>query len=59
MTEPELLSPAALEKSIGKKRVADLVGSYIVAKPGSPTIAPESDKRKPYDRKEASRKAFE
>lgn len=59
MTEPELLSPAALEKSIGKKRVAKLVGSYIVTKPGSPTIAPESDKRKPYDRKEASRKAFE
>lgn len=55
----ELLSPAALEKSIGKKKVSELVGSLIVTKPGSPTIAPESDKRKPYDRKEASRKAFE
>lgn len=55
----EVLSPAALEKSIGKKVTADLVGSLIVTKPGSPTVAPESDKRKPYDRKEASRKAFE
>jgi hypothetical protein len=59
MTKPELFSPAAMEKSIGKKKVADLVGSLIVSKPGNPTIAPEADKRKPYDRKEASRKAFE
>lgn len=58
-TQPELLSPAALEKSIGKKKVAELVGSLIVTKPGNPTVAPEADKRKPYDRKEASRKAFE
>jgi hypothetical protein len=59
MTEPELLSPAAMEKSIGKKKVAELLAELIVTKPGNPTIAPESDKRKPYDRKEASRKAFE
>lgn len=55
----ELLSPAQLEKSIGKKKVAELVGSLIVSTPGSPTVAPASDKRKPYDRQEASRKAFE
>ena len=59
MTEPELLSPAALEKSIGKKKVSELLKEFITTKPGSPTIAPESDKRKPYDRTEASRKAFE
>lgn len=59
MTEPVLLSPAQLEKSIGKKKVAEAVGIYIVTKPGNPTIAPETDKREPYDRKEASRKAFE
>jgi hypothetical protein len=58
-TTPVLLSPAQLEKSLGKKKVAELVGSMIVSKPGSPTVAPESDKRKPFDRQEASRKAFE
>lgn len=59
MTKPELLSPAQLEKSIGKKKVAELVGDLIVTKPGSPTIAPATDKREPYDRKEASRQVFE
>ena len=58
-TAPELLSPAQMEKSIGKKKVAELVGSCIVTKPGNPTIAPATDKREPYNRKEASRKAFE
>lgn len=55
---PELLSPYQLEKSIGKKKVAELVGSLIESKAGSPTVAPESDKRKPYSRQEASREAF-
>ena len=59
MTEPELLSPAAMEKSIGKKKVAELVGTLIVSKPGSPTIAPESDKRKPFDRLAEAKKDFE
>lgn len=58
-TQPELLSPYALEKSIGKKKVAELVGSLIVSKPGSPTVAPESDKRKPFDRLAEARKDFE
>lgn len=59
LTEPELLSPAAMEKSIGKKKVAELVGALIVSKPGSPTIAPESDKRKPFDRLAEAKKDFE
>lgn len=58
MTEPVLLSPAQLEKSIGKKKVAELVGNLIVSKPGSPTVAPESDKRKPFDRLAEARKDF-
>lgn len=58
-TQPELLSPAALEKSIGKKKVAELVGALIVSKPGSPTVAPESDKRKPFDRLAEARKDFD
>jgi hypothetical protein len=59
MTQPELLSPAALEKSIGKKKVAELVGHLIVSKPGSPTVAPESDKRKPFDRLAEAQKDFQ
>jgi hypothetical protein len=55
----ELLSPAALEKSIGKKIAGELVGALIVSKPGSPTIAPESDKRKPFDRLAEAKKDFE
>jgi hypothetical protein len=59
MTQPELLSPAQLEKSIGKKKVAELVGSLIVSEPGAPTVAPESDKRKQLDRLAEARKDFE
>lgn len=58
MTQPELLSPAQMEKALGKKKVTELVGSLIESKPGNPTVAPESDKRKPYSQKEASREAF-
>ncbi len=58
MTEPELLSPYQLEKSIGKKEAA-LYSQFIVTKPGSPTIAPATDKREAYNQQEASRKAFE
>ena len=54
----ELLSPAALEKSIGKTTAAELVGPLIVSKPGNPTVAPESDKRKPFDRLAAARNDF-
>lgn len=55
----ELLSPAQMEKSIGKKKVAELLSEFITTKPGSPTIALASDKREPYNRQEASRRAFE
>lgn len=57
--ETKLFSPAQLEKSIGKKKVAELVGSLIVSEPGAPTVAPESDKRKPLDRLAEARKDFE
>lgn len=55
----ELLSPAQIEKTIGKKMAQELVGAHIATKPGSPTIAPATDKREPYNQTEASRKAFE
>lgn len=59
MTEPVLLSPAQIEKAIGKKRAAELLGEFITTKPGNPTIAPATDKREAYNQQEASRKAFE
>ena len=50
VTKTEVLSPAAMEKAIGKKKVAELVERYINRKAGAPTIAPESDKRPAYSR---------
>lgn len=48
MTEPELMSPAQLERSIGKNKVAELVGPYISRLPGKVGIAPAEDKRPAY-----------
>ena len=49
ITETLLLSPAKMDKAIGKKKVAELLGDYIDRAPGSPTIVPASDKRPEYD----------
>ncbi len=50
ITETKLLSPAAMEKAFGKKRAAELLEiGQTDRTPGSPTIALESDKRKPYN----------
>jgi hypothetical protein len=48
--ETKLLSPAALDKSIGKKKVAELLDGYIDRSPGAPTVVPASDKRPAYNR---------
>ena len=48
--ETKLLSPAAMDKSIGKKRVNELLTEFIDRSPGSPTVVPASDKRPPLDR---------
>lgn len=45
----KLMSVAALEKSLGKKRVAEFFGNYIAKSPGKPTLVLASDKRKAYD----------
>jgi hypothetical protein len=50
ITETKLLSPAAMDKAIGKKKVAELLTELIDRSPGSPTIVPASDKRPAYDR---------
>ena len=48
-TKTELLSVAAMEKAIGKKKVAELLDGQIETKTGAPTVAPETDKRPKYD----------
>lgn len=49
-TKTEVLSPAAMEKALGKKKVAELLSGQILSNPGSPTVVPESDKRPVFDR---------
>lgn len=58
ITKTELLSPAAMEKALGKKTVAELVGGHILTTTGSPTIAPVTDKRPAYDRLAEARNDF-
>lgn len=48
-TETHLLSPAGVDKLVGKKRAAELLAGQIGRSPGSPILVPESDKRPPYD----------
>ena len=59
ITKTNLLSVAALESAIGKKKVAELVGGHILTNAGSPTIAPITDKRPVYDRVAEAQKDFE
>lgn len=49
ITETSLLSVAKMEKAIGKKKVAELIGGQILSHAGAPTIAPESDRRPAYN----------
>lgn len=49
-TETKLLSPAAMDKSIGKKKVEELLTDMIDRSPGAPTVVPASDKRLAYNR---------
>ena len=59
ITKTELLSVAAMEKALGKKKVAELVGGQILSYTGAPTIAPQTDKRPAYDRLAEAQKDFE
>ena len=49
--ERKPLGLTALEKLCGKKKLTELIGSYITKPAGKPTLAPESDKRKPISKK--------
>lgn len=50
VTETKLLSPASLEKNIGKKKVAELLVGLIKRGSGAPILVPATDKRPEYDR---------
>jgi len=59
VTETKLLSPAGMDKAIGKKRVTELLEQFIDRAPGAPTLAPASDKRPAYNRLDEAKKDFE
>ena len=59
ITETKLLSPAAMDKSIGKNKVTDLLEGLISRSPGAPTIVPDTDKRPQLDRLAEAKKDFE
>ena len=59
ITETKLLSPAAMDKALGKKTVAELLADHIDRAQGSPVIAPETDKRPTYDRLAEAQKDFD
>ena len=46
-----LASPAVLDKTLGKKKAAELVGGMITRAPGKPTVVPDTDGRPAYDRR--------
>lgn len=53
-TSMAVLSPYNMEKALGKKKCSELLSGQMLTIPGSPTVAPESDKRPPYDRQAAA-----
>jgi hypothetical protein len=58
-TETKLLSPAGMDKLLGKKKAAELLAGYTDRAPGSPTVVPETDKRPVFDRVAEAVKDFE
>ncbi|MBR5845533.1 MAG: DUF2800 domain-containing protein [Rikenellaceae bacterium] len=58
LTKTEVLSPAAMERFLGKKKAAELIAGHIVSNPGAPTVVPESDKRPVFDRLAEAKKDF-
>ena len=53
ITETKLLSPAGMDKVLGKKKAAELLEQLTSRAPGAPTIALESDKRPAYSTADA------
>lgn len=47
--ERKPVTPPALEKTIGKKQFTEAAGDLVLKRPGKPALAPEGDKRPPYN----------
>jgi len=56
--ERKPLTLTQLEKTVGKKQVAETIGDYIEKPKGSPTLAKESDKRQSYEVKTSAAQDF-
>ena len=54
----ELYGITQLEKTVGKKKLAKVLGDFIEKPPGAPKLAPESDPRKPINSLEEAAKDF-
>lgn len=57
--ERKPVTAPALEKTLGKKAFKELTDGLVETTPGAPTLAPASDKRKPYNPAEAAFKPVE
>ena len=57
--ETKLLSPAGMEKAIGKKKAAELLNGFTERAPGAPTVVEATDKRPVYDRMAEAIKDFD
>ena len=47
--EQKILGVTALQKQLGRKRFDELLGSLVIKPRGKPVLAPESDKRPPFN----------
>lgn len=56
--ERKPLTLTQLEKTIGKKQVAESIGDYIEKPKGAPTLAKETDKRQTYEIKTSAKEDF-
>lgn len=56
--ERKPLTLAQVEKAVGKKPFAEIVGPMVVKQPGKPVLVPESDKREAITGKASAEEAF-
>ena len=56
--ERKLYSITAMEKTVGKKRLSEILGDLIIKPQGKPVLVPESDKRDPINTAAAAQADF-